>query len=127
VTPLAKSVIDEPNEQFGGLYNGKLSSNMAVQKRVESSDAVFHIGPFPSDSNTGGWSQNLQTANLICLSWNKVSVRDRVWHGLSFVPIMKKLVRRLKLTKMSLKNNLVSKDCPVGVLVATFDLYHMVD
>ncbi|KAI1617392.1 pyruvate decarboxylase [Exophiala viscosa] len=111
VTPLTKSVVDETSEHYGGLYNGKLSPSIGVQKRVESSDAVFHIGPFPSDSNTGGWSQKLQTANLICLSWNKVSVRDRVWHGLNFVPIVKKLVRRLELQKFSLKNTLALEDC----------------
>jgi TPP-dependent 2-oxoacid decarboxylase len=118
-------VIDEPNQQFGGLYNGKLSPDLAVQKRVESSDAVFHIGPFPSDSNTGGWSQSLQTTNLICLSWNKVSVRDRVWHGLSFLPIMRKLVRRLKSKKISFKNPLVSKDLPVRTFSTAFYLHFM--
>lgn len=79
VTPLAKSVLDETSEGFGGLYNGKLTLKVSVKDQVENSDAILHIGSFPCDSNTGGWSQNLPERHLINLRHDRVSVRKKTW------------------------------------------------
>ena len=52
--PLAKSVVNETNEGFGGLYNGQLTPNLSIRGHVEASDVILHIRSFPCDSNTGG-------------------------------------------------------------------------
>jgi len=96
VTPLAKSVVDETSEAFRGLYNGQLSPDLAVKNQVESSDAIIHIGSFPSDSNTGGWSQNLPEHSLINLRHDRVSVATRSWQGIHFSPIVKTLLELLE-------------------------------
>jgi pyruvate decarboxylase len=53
---MGKSVIEESKPYFHGTYNGKFSYP-GVQKAVEEdSDLVIHIGPLPTDMNTGGFS-----------------------------------------------------------------------
>jgi len=96
VTPLAKSVVDETSEAFRGLYNGQLSPSLAVKDQVESSDAIIHIGAFPTDSNTGGWSQSLPQGSLIDLRHDRVSVATKSWQGIHFSPIVKRLLAVLE-------------------------------
>jgi pyruvate decarboxylase len=96
VTPLGKSSVDESYQNFVGLYQGAITPSPAVRESIEGSDLVIHVGRFPTDSNTGGWSGKIQTANTIVLHPEYVSVRDENWRPLSFVPIIKKLARALK-------------------------------
>jgi pyruvate decarboxylase len=102
VTPLSKSHVDETSISFAGLYNGKLTPNISVKRQIEESDAVIHIGPLLSDSNTGGWSQNLRPSNLISLGHDRIQVRDRAWSYIHFAPILKKLVSRIQLSGIRL-------------------------
>jgi pyruvate decarboxylase len=81
VTPLLKSAIDKTEKSFCRLYNGELTPKMAVKGEIEESDAAIHIGPLPSDSNTGGWTQNLPILHLIYLGHDRISVKDRTWTG----------------------------------------------
>jgi pyruvate decarboxylase len=96
VTPLSKSIIDETNEQFIGLYNGELTPKAYVKQQVEDSDAIIHIGPLPSDSNTGGWTQKLPTEHTIYMGHNRIIIGGKKWKGIHFVPILKKLISRIQ-------------------------------
>ena len=96
MTPLSKSAIDETGKSFAGLYNGQLTPNLAAKGKIETSDAIVHIGPLPSDSNTGGWTQHLPTNHLIHLGHDRISVKDRTWTGIHFVPVLKRLLLRLQ-------------------------------
>lgn len=96
VTPLGKSGVDESYQNFAGLYQGTVTPCAEVRESIEGSDLVIHVGRFPSDSNTGGWSGKIQTGNTVMLHPEYVSVRNENWRPLSFVPILKKLVQALK-------------------------------
>ncbi len=96
MTPLGKGlIIDETNSHYGGLYNGQLTINPAVRGTVESSDALIHIGPFPSDSNTGGWTQKLEPQHVIHLGWDRILVAGKRWDGIHFVPVLKRLLQKI--------------------------------
>lgn len=51
VTPLAQGFLDERDAMFGGLYAG-YGSQDGVQKVVEDSDLVIHLGPLETDITT---------------------------------------------------------------------------
>jgi pyruvate decarboxylase len=82
--------------EFVGLYNGKLTPNTAVKQQLESADVILHIGPLPSDSNTGGWSQSLPEGALITLHYDFVSCGSRIWNNVHFAPVLKKLAAHVQ-------------------------------
>jgi pyruvate decarboxylase len=57
---------------------------------------ILYIGPLPSDSATGGFSYGLPAKAKITLHPDFVSIGDEKWEGMHFVPIIKKLVARLR-------------------------------
>jgi pyruvate decarboxylase len=88
-------VVDETSEQFVGLYNGELTPQQAVKQQIEESDAILHIGPFLSDSNTGGWSQALPPSSVIHLGHDRISFQGTTFKNIHFAPVLKKLVTRI--------------------------------
>ena len=70
---MGKSVIDETNPNFGGVYMGAGSID-SVKAYVEASDLVLRVGAINSDFNTGGFSMKLQPSNVIELHPNFVSI-----------------------------------------------------
>ncbi len=94
VAPLAKSVLDETNENFHGVYMGIATPNPETKTYFESADLTIHVGRFPSDTNTGGFTAKL-APKVIGLHPHYVFVGDTRWESVSFVPIMQKLVGRL--------------------------------
>lgn len=95
VTPLAKSSIDETSDSFHGLYMGMVTPSANAKYDVETSDLTIHVGRFPSDTNTGAFSQKL-APTVIGLHPDYVFVGQTRWEGVSFVPVLQKLVRRLR-------------------------------
>jgi pyruvate decarboxylase len=78
---MGKSVIEERKPYFHGTYNGKFSYP-GVQKAVEEdSDLVIHIGPLPTDMNTGGFSAKIDPKKLILLQETKVIFKGEVFVG----------------------------------------------
>ncbi|GMG56056.1 unnamed protein product [Ambrosiozyma monospora] len=63
-TPMGKSSVDEDNPRFGGVYVGALSKP-DVKEAVESADLIVSIGGLLSDFNTGSFSYNYHTTNVI--------------------------------------------------------------
>lgn len=78
---MGKSVIEESKPYFHGTYNGKFSYP-GVQKAVEEdSDLVIHIGPLPTDMNTGGFSAKIDPKKLILLQETKVIFKGELFVG----------------------------------------------
>lgn len=108
VTPLGKSIVDETSENFGGLYVGAITPDTNVKDALESSDLVIYFGRFPTDSNTAGWSQKLATSGtLIVLHPKYVSIGDKTWEAVSFVPIVNKLLERLRKESIAKKDTYI--------------------
>lgn len=61
---MSKTVLNEFHPQFSGLYNGQIS-HPDVNKLIESSDLVFDLGGFVCDTNTGGFSVQIDENNVI--------------------------------------------------------------
>jgi len=79
--PMGKSIIDETNSYFQGVYNGKFSLP-GIQDTVEKeSDLVLHLGPFLGDSNTGGFSAIIDTKKAIYVKPTSVVVKGEVFDG----------------------------------------------
>ncbi|KAI3626627.1 hypothetical protein CBS9595_001988 [Malassezia furfur] len=73
ITPLAKGLVDETASYYAGVYIGK-NSQTSVLKRIEEADAVFRVGYFPTDSNTGGFSSNIPVDRLIDLNMGTATI-----------------------------------------------------
>ncbi|KAI5306121.1 hypothetical protein KEM56_002153 [Ascosphaera pollenicola] len=106
VTPLGKSLIDETDENFGGLYLGPITPDPETAEAIESSDVVVYVGRYPSDCNTGGFRQNLaEDGTLIILHSKYVTIGNKRYEDISFVPIVQKLLVQLHESGASLKRN----------------------
>ena len=76
---MGKSVIEESKPYFYGTYSGKVSYP-GIQKSVEEdSDLVVHIGPLPTNMNTGGFSAKIKSEKLILIQENKVNFKGQVF------------------------------------------------
>lgn len=81
---------------------GAVTPSAQVKAAVESSDLVIHAGRFPTDTNTAGWSQKLQSAAVLHPSY--VSLGEERWDSVSFVPVVKKLLLRVRSAKPAWKH-----------------------
>lgn len=100
-TLLSKGVIDETNPNYVGVYNG-IASQTGIAEAVHSSDLVLNIGPFLTDSNTGGFTRDIKDENLVMLHPLYVSVKSpKKMEGVHFLPILKKIVDRIDVSKLA--------------------------
>lgn len=102
---MSKSVINESEPRYSGIYAGIISSTLETKQKVESHDVVLHIGPFPVSGNTGGFSNNMQDDRVIKLHPNYCSIGGKVWKDLDFRPVVRKLVKQLTAKPLGRKNN----------------------
>lgn len=78
---MGKSVIEETKSYFHGTYNGKFSYP-GIQNAVEdASDLVIHIGPLPTDMNTGGFSAKIDPGKLILVKETQVIFKGEAFEG----------------------------------------------
>lgn len=102
---MAKSIMNESDPRFAGLYGGIVSTTPETQTRAESHDVILHIGPFHVASNTGGFSTNLPADKTIKLHPTYCSIGDKVWDGLDFRSVVKKLVQQLNKQPLKRKSS----------------------
>jgi len=57
---------------------------------------ILNIGPYPTSANTGGWTHNLPRENLIILHPSYCSIGKKIWKGLHFAPVIRKLIVQLE-------------------------------
>jgi pyruvate decarboxylase len=78
---MGKSVIEETRSYFHGTYNGKFSYPGIQQAVEKDSDLVIHIGPLPTDMNTGGFSAKINPEKLVLIQETKVTFKGQVLEG----------------------------------------------
>ncbi|KAF9890418.1 hypothetical protein FE257_006086 [Aspergillus nanangensis] len=76
-TPMGKSVPDESKPYFYGVYNGAISYPGIAVAIEQQSDCILDLGPYLSDSNTGGHSRNIHTDRYISVGSDHVTVGYR--------------------------------------------------
>ena len=81
---MGKSLINETNPHFIGLYSGALSEPY-VRETVEGADCVLNLGAFMSDINLGIYTANVATDRLIHAKPDQVQIKhhrfERVFLG----------------------------------------------
>lgn len=73
-TPMGKSIIHETKPYFTGVYNGQISLPGVCKVIEQDSDLVLDLGPFLSDSNTGGLSRKLPAERVIAVHPTEVMI-----------------------------------------------------
>ena len=79
-TLMSKGCISERHPRYGGLYGGSASKE-DVKTAVESAECVLWIGNYPSDFNTGEFSETVKPKVIIDF--------ERFWVSVSTVPCPK--------------------------------------
>lgn len=90
VTPMGKSVFDEHNPRFGGVYVGSLS-DPDVSEIVENSDLIFSVGGLLSDFNTGSFSYHYNTRNIVEFHSDHTKIRSAAYPNIRMKELMTKL------------------------------------
>lgn len=94
-TPMGKSVVDESYERYGGVYVGSLSSP-EVKNVVENADLVLSIGALLSDFNTGSFTYQYKTTNIIEFHSSWIQYRRATFQDVRMAPVLHKLSEILK-------------------------------
>ncbi|WP_024519164.1 thiamine pyrophosphate-binding protein [Bradyrhizobium sp. Tv2a-2] len=92
---LDKSVLDENQSAYVGIYSGRLM-NEQVRQFVESCDAVVAVGALFSDLNTGAFTAHLDPARLISIGQHQVTLRGKTYYGVEMADVLTLLAKRLK-------------------------------
>ncbi|MFH0295803.1 thiamine pyrophosphate-binding protein [Bradyrhizobium sp. 31Argb] len=99
---LDKSVLDESQSAYVGMYAGRLM-NENVRQFVESCDLVLAVGTLFSDLNTGAFTAKLDPARLISIGHHHTTLQGRTHSGLEMADVLAALAKRL-----SKHNNVVT-------------------
>ncbi|KAF2430065.1 pyruvate decarboxylase [Tothia fuscella] len=105
VTPLGKSILDENDENFGGLYMGAVTTKKDVKEAIESADLVVHVGRCPSDTNCGGFTHKLaEKGTLVGLHPKYVFIGDKRCDEVSLVPVILELAEQVRAQKPTIQS-----------------------
>ncbi len=89
-----KSVLDETNPSYLGLYNGRLMYP-DIAEFVETCDCVLAIGTIPSDFNTGGFTAKLDKSRIINIMLNDVHIGYADYVDVKMADVLAELVKKL--------------------------------
>ena len=95
-----KSVLEEQQPSYIGMYDGKLMDE-AVREFVESCDSVVLIGTILSDFNTGAFTSHLDPEKTIDIRHHRTHVGTKVYPNVEMKDVLTELTRRV--TKRSQK------------------------
>ncbi len=104
---MGKSVLDESQPAYAGMYDGALM-NEDVRKFVESRDRIVSVGAPMTDFNTGAFTARLDPAKTITIGHHRTQVNGTTFTGVEMSDLLAELARRLpkrdweKLTASSL-------------------------
>lgn len=120
-TILGKSVVDEDEPTYLGIYQGGIGEE-DVRQYVESSDCVIMLGVMMTDINLGIYTADLDRARCIHAFSEKLSIGYHVYENVQFADFMGGLAaadlvqRKLKLPTMPIPDYKVEDpDRPVSV------------
>ncbi|KAL1895941.1 Pyruvate decarboxylase 1 [Sporothrix stenoceras] len=94
VTTLGKGVVTETSPLFGGAYCG-IGSPASVIEAVEAADCILWLGNLPSDFNTGMFSENVKTPNIVDFQRFTVTV-GQAQYATKMVQVLPKLIEAIK-------------------------------
>jgi indolepyruvate decarboxylase len=89
-----KSVLDEQQPAFVGMYDGAIMSE-DVRAFVESRDIVVAIGTLASDFNTGAFTARLDPARTIGIGHHQVHVREKTYANIELGDVLRALARSM--------------------------------
>ena len=89
-----KSVLDETNPSYLGLYMGKLI-NPEIREFVESCDCVLMIGAILSDNNMGMFTAELDKSRIIHIMPFNVNIGYAEYANVKMADILQGLVRKI--------------------------------
>jgi indolepyruvate decarboxylase len=92
---LDKSVLDENQPSYIGMYAGRLM-NEDVREFVESCDVVLAVGTLLTDLNTGAFTARLDPARLISIGHHHVTLQGKTHLGLEMSDVLAGLAKRIK-------------------------------
>lgn len=90
-----KSVLDETNPSYLGLYSGQLI-NPEIREFVESCDCILGIGVILSDYNTGMFTAKLDKSLIINIMPFEVHIGDDDYRQVRMVDVLEELKNRLQ-------------------------------
>ena len=89
-----KSVLEEQQPAYIGMYDGKLMDE-AVREFVESCDSVVLIGTILSDFNTGAFTSHLAPEKTIDIRHHRTHVGTKVFPNVEMKDVLTELTRRV--------------------------------
>ena len=89
-----KSVLDETNPSYLGLYNGQLMYP-DIAEFVETCDCILAIGTIPSDFNTGGFTAKLDKSRIINIMLNDVHIGYADYSDVKMADVLAELVKKI--------------------------------
>jgi indolepyruvate decarboxylase len=89
-----KSVLEEQQPAYMGMYDGKLMDE-SVQAFVESCDLVLTIGAILSDFNTGAFTSHLNPDKTIEIRHHRTQVGSKTYPNVEMKDILTELARRV--------------------------------
>jgi len=89
-----KSVLDETNPSYLGLYSGQLI-NPGIREFVESCDCILAIGTILSDYNTGMFTAKLDKSRIINITYSEVRIGEADYCHVKMSDVLGELVKRL--------------------------------
>jgi indolepyruvate decarboxylase len=89
-----KTVLDEQQDSYAGMYDGALM-NEEVRAFVEESDRIITVGTLMTDFNTGSFTARLDPARTIAIEHHQVSVDGRSYPSVEIGDILASLATAL--------------------------------
>ena len=90
-----KSVLEEQQPAYIGMYDGKLMDE-SVRAFVESCDWVLIIGALMTDFNTGAFTAHLNPEKAINIRHHLTQVASKVYPNVEMKDVLTELTRRVK-------------------------------
>jgi indolepyruvate decarboxylase len=90
-----KSVLDEQQPSFIGMYDGRLM-NLDVRAYVESCDRVLTVGTLTTDFNTGAFTAHLDPAKTIAVKHHYTRVGHQEFDDVEMGDILSALTSRVR-------------------------------
>jgi indolepyruvate decarboxylase len=91
---MAKSVLDEQQAGYVGMYDGALM-NEEVQRFVEDSDLVIDVGSPMTDFNSGAFTAGLDPAKMVIVGHHRTRVGSQTYPNVEMGDLLHLLARRL--------------------------------
>ncbi|RYN27236.1 Pyruvate decarboxylase [Alternaria tenuissima] len=94
---MGKGVVDETEENFVGVWNGEVSSP-GVKEAAKQADLVVTLGYIPADTNSAGFSRQLDESSTIHINPHDVIVKGKSYPNTAIKSLLAALTAALPST-----------------------------